>query len=130
MCPLVLLDEKANCNTSARYQSHQQFLEHAAELEVQSVVVITGGLPQGSRDLAGQRDRVLEELQILAPLAEADGVRLALEPLHPMVCGYRSVISSLAEANNILDQLDRNNVIGIAVDTYALRWDAHLEQDI
>ena len=130
MCPLVLLDEEAYPNAGARHQSHQQFLEHAAELEVQSVVVITGGLPQGSRDLAGQRDRVLEELQRLAPLAETVGVRLALEPLHPMVCGYRSVISSLSEANDILDRLIRNDVFGIVVDTYSLWWDSNLQQQI
>ena len=130
MCPLVLLDEEAYPNTVARHQSHQQFLEDAAELEVQSVVVITGGLPQESRDLIGQREKVLEELESLAQLAETTGVRLALEPLHPMVCGYRSVISSLSEANDLLDRLNRDDVYGIAVDTYALWWDSNLQQQI
>jgi len=130
MCPLVLLDEEAYPNAIARHQSHQQFLEDAAELEVQSVVVITGGLSKGSRDLIGQREKVLEELERLAQLAEATGVRLALEPLHPMVCGYRSVISSLSEANDLLDHLNRDDVYGIAVDTYALWWDSNLQQQI
>ncbi|MDP6330172.1 MAG: sugar phosphate isomerase/epimerase family protein, partial [SAR324 cluster bacterium] len=130
MCPLVLLDEEVYPNAVRRHQSHQQFLEDAAELEVQSVVVITGGLPQESRDLIGQREKVLEELERLAQLAEATGVRLALEPLHPMVCGYRSVISSLSEANDLLDHLNRDDVYGIAVDTYALWWDSNLQQQI
>ena len=130
MCPLVLLDEDAYPDPDGRLSSHRQFLEIAAELGVESVVVITGGLPSGSRDLKGQRLRVQEELSLLIPLAKAVGVRLALEPLHPMVCGHRSVISTLSEANEILDSLDANETLGIAVDSYALWWDSSLEEQI
>ena len=130
MCPLVLLDEDAYPDPNGRLSAHRQFLEIAAELGVESVVVITGGLPSGSRDLKGQRLRVQEELSLLIPLAKAAGVRLALEPLHPMVCGHRSVISTLSEANEILDSLDANETLGIAVDSYALWWDSSLEEQI
>ena len=130
MCPLVLLDEDAYPDPDGRLSCHQQFLEIAAELGVESVVVITGGLPSGSRDLKGQRLRVQEELSLLIPLAKAARVRLALEPLHPMVCGHRSVISTLSEANEILDSLDANETLGIAVDSYALWWDSSLEEQI
>ena len=130
MCPLVLLDEDAYPDPNGRLSAHRQFLEIAAELGVESVVVITGGLPSGSRDLKGQRLRVQEELSLLIPLAKAVGVRLALEPLHPMVCGHRSVISTLSEANEILDSLDANETLGIAVDSYALWWDSSLEEQI
>ena len=130
MCRLVLLDEDAYPDPDGRLSSHRQFLEIAAELGVESVVVITGGLPSGSRDLKGQRLRVQEELSLLIPLAKAAGVRLALEPLHPMVCGHRSVISTLSEANEILDSLDANETLGIAVDSYALWWDSSLEEQI
>ena len=130
MCPLVLLDEDAYPDPDGRLSSHRQFLEIAAELGVESVVVITGGLPSGSRDLKGQRLRIQEELSLLIPLAKAAGVRMALEPLHPMVCGHRSVISTLSEANQILDSLDANETLGIAVDSYALWWDSSLEEQI
>ena len=130
MCPLVLLDEDAYPDPDGRLSAHQKFLEIAAELGVESVVVITGGLPSGSRDLKGQRIRVQEELSLLIPLAKAVGVRLALEPLHPMVCGHRSVISTLSEANEILNSLDANETLGIAVDSYALWWDSSLEEQI
>ena len=130
MCPLVLLDEDAYPDPNGRLSAHRQFLEIAAELGVESVVVITGGLPSGNRDLKGQRLRVQEELSLLIPLAKAAGVRLALEPLHPMVCGHRSVISTLSEANEILDSLDANETLGIAVDSYALWWDSSLEEQI
>ena len=130
MCPLVLMGEDAYPYPDGRLSSHRQFLEIAAELGVESVVVITGGLPSGSRELKGQRLRVQEELSLLITLAKASGVRLALEPLHPMVCGHRSVISTLSEANEILDSLDANETLGIAVDSYALWWDSSLEEQI
>ncbi|SVE05796.1 uncharacterized protein METZ01_LOCUS458650, partial [marine metagenome] len=120
MCPLVLLDSDKSTNTVSREKQHLRFLEEAAELEVETVVVITGGLPPDSRDIAGQRQKVVEELGQLIPIAKKTGLKLALEPLHPMVCGLRSVISNLAEANEILDLLDRDDVMGIAVDSYAL----------
>jgi Sugar phosphate isomerases/epimerases len=47
-----------------------------------------------------------------------------------MVCGNRSVISTLSEANKILDSLDANETLGIAVDSYALWWDSSLEEQI
>ena len=130
MCPLVLFDDITFSNVLMRHEAHRKFLEHASELGVKSVVVITGGLPKGSHDLDGQREKVLEELQTLAMFSKGTDLRLALEPLHPMVCGYRSVLSSLSEANDFLDRLDRDDVFGVAVDTYALWWDSNLHQEI
>ena len=130
MCPLVLLDSDKSTNTVSREKQHLRFLEEAAELEVETVVVITGGLPPDSRDIAGQRQKVVEELEQLIPIAKKTGLKLALEPLHPMVCGLRSVISNLAEANEILDLLDRDDVMGIAVDSYALWWDFRLKEEV
>ena len=97
---------------------------------METVVVITGGLSPESRDLKSQRQMVLEELEQLIAIAENSGIKISLEPLHPMVCGLRSVFSSLSEANDILDILNRDDVIGIAVDTYALWWEAKLKDEI
>ena len=130
MCPLVLLEPQNENDSFLRAKQHLQFLEEAAELEVNSVIVITGGLSPGNRDLKGQRQKVVEELEQLIGQAESTGIKLSLEPLHPMVCGTRSVISSLSEANDILDKLKRDDVMGIAVDTYALWWDARLKEEI
>ncbi|HAL48580.1 MAG: sugar phosphate isomerase/epimerase [SAR202 cluster bacterium] len=130
MCPLVLLDPDKLLDWASREQEHIRYLEDAAELRVKTAVVITGGLPPKSNDLAGRRQAVLEELARLIPVAEESGLKLALEPLHPMVCGFRSVVSTLGEANDILDALDRDDVMGIAVDSYALWWDPKLKEEI
>jgi sugar phosphate isomerase/epimerase len=66
----------------------------------------------------------------LLPIAQSNNITIALEPLHPMVCGLRSVISSLREANDILDQLNSADNIGIALDSYAVWWEPDLMAQI
>ena len=104
--------------------------EQAAELGAKTIVTLTGGLEPGAPDLDAARKRAFDGLASLAPDARATGVRLALEPLHPMVCGLRSVLSTLADANDWLDRLDADDVFGLTVDSYALWWDPALEREI
>ncbi|MDG2196413.1 MAG: sugar phosphate isomerase/epimerase [SAR324 cluster bacterium] len=129
LCALVLIDSESEGDHQSQRLKNQQIFEIAAELEVSSVVVITGGLPSDSKDIQFQKEAVLAELEFLLPAAEKLGVSLSLEPLHPMVCGMRSVISSLRDAVEILDDLSHPNLT-IALDSYALWWDQGLEEQI
>ena len=119
----------------ALLDDNRRWIEQAAAIGAESLVVITGGLDDGDRDLTGARQRALEGFARLIPEARAAGIRLALEPLHPMVCGFRSVLSSLRETNDWLDQLETDDaaaaeVMGIAFDSYALWWEDDLEAEI
>ena len=76
------------------------------------------------------RLNALEGFDSVVPEARAAGVRLVLEPLHPMVCGFRSVISTLSAACDFLDEPDADDATGVALDTYALWWDLNLPRDI
>ncbi len=58
----------------------------------------------------------------LAPYAGERNVRLALEPLHPMFCADRAVLSTLGQALDIAEQFPTAQV-GVVVDTYHLWWD-------
>ncbi len=107
-----------------------RWIEQAAAIGATSLVTITGGLDGGDGDAEAARQRALAGLARLVPEARAAGVRLALEPLHPMVFGARSVISTLKEANAMLDLLNADDVMGLAVDSYALWWDSELEDQI
>jgi sugar phosphate isomerase/epimerase len=69
-------------------------------------------------------------LATLVPDTRAAGGRLALEPLHHMICATRSVISTIKLANDWCDALGAEDVVGIAVDTYAVWWDPELEAGI
>lgn len=114
----------------AGIDENRRLIDMAAELGAASLVTLTGGLPEGDHDLDGARKRAFDRLAELAPHARAAGVRLALEPLHPMVCGFRSVICSVSEANDWLDQLDAPDVFGIAIDSYAVWWEGGLAGEI
>ena len=111
-------------------ENNQRWIEQAAAIGAMSIVTITGGLEGDNEDLRSARERVLEGLALLLPEARVAGVRIALEPLHPMICGARSVISTLSEASAMLDVLDADDVMGLAVDSYALWWDSALESQI
>ncbi|MCC2594026.1 sugar phosphate isomerase/epimerase [Tessaracoccus sp. OS52] len=86
------------------------------------LVLVAGGLPEGSRDLAGARERVRDAIGELAPEAEAAGVTLAIEPLHPMYASDRCVVSTLGQALDIAADFD-GAVVGAAVDTFHIWWD-------
>jgi len=80
--------------------------------------------------LSATRARVLARLATFIPHARAAGVKIALEPLHPMSCATRSVLSTLALANDWCDALAAEDVFGIAVDSYVTWWDPQLAREI
>ena len=91
--------------------------------------MVVGGLPDGSRDLVGARGRVAELLAELAPYAAARQVRLALEPLHPMYCADRAVLSTLRNALDLAAPYEPQTV-GVVVDTFHVWWDPDLPVQI
>jgi sugar phosphate isomerase/epimerase len=98
---------------------NRQAVDEAAELAAATLVLVVGGLPGASRDLAAARDRVAEAVAELAPYAAAAGVVLSLEPLHPMYCADRAVLSTLAQAVDLAEAHD----VGVVVDTFHVWWD-------
>jgi sugar phosphate isomerase/epimerase len=97
-------------------------IDEAATLGTDTLLLVSGGLPDGSRDLTGARERVAEALAELAPYATERGIRLAVEPLHPMYASDRCVVSTLSQALDIAERFPAEQV-GVAVDTYHLWWD-------
>ena len=100
-----------------------------------TLVIITGGfeaLTSAGHDGENEYARSLfvERLAMAAELADSHQVRLAFEPLHPMVCGFRSIVSTLQESLDILDQMDDSHDIGLAIDTYALWWEHDLQEKL
>ncbi|MFI6860873.1 sugar phosphate isomerase/epimerase family protein [Streptomyces sp. NPDC050421] len=97
-------------------------LDEAAGLSTDTLVLVSGGLPDGSKDLYGARERIADALGELAPYAAERGVRLAIEPLHPMFASDRCVVSTLSQALDIAEGFPADQV-GVVVDTYHLWWD-------
>lgn len=130
LCAGGFLTEPGDAANQEAIDANRRLIDTAAEVGARTLVTITGGLPDGSRDLESARATARERLASLVPFAREAGVQLVLEPLHPIVCGYRSVITSLAEANDWLDEIDADETLGIALDSYAVWWEPDLEQQI
>lgn len=89
------------------------------------LVLVAGGLPAGSTDLAGARGRVADAIAELEPEARAAGVQLAIEPLHPMYAADRAVVSTLGQALDLAEPFPAESV-GVAVDTFHIWWDPNV----
>jgi len=109
-------------------EDNRRAIEEAHELGAQCLVLVVGGLSEGSRDLFSARERVKEGISRILPEAVKAGVPLAIEPLHPMQAAERACVNTLEQALDICDALGEG--IGVAVDVYHVWWDPKLEQQI
>ena len=107
-------------------------IDDAAVLEARCLVLVVGGLPPGSKDLAGAREMVRDGIGGVLDHARSAGVPLAIEPLHPMYCADRACVNTLAQALDLCDELDRSasGAVGVVVDVYHVWWDPLLRTEI
>lgn len=108
----------------------RRVIDEASELGAECVVFVAGGLPEGSRDLRAARARCLEGLAEVLSYAKQTGVTVGLEPLHPMICAFRSCLSTLGQANDWIEALGAGPELGIVVDVYHVWWDPEVEREI
>jgi sugar phosphate isomerase/epimerase len=114
---------------------NRRAIEEAHALEADCLVLVVGGLPAGSKDLAHARERVQECLSKILPEARQAGVPLAIEPLHPMQAADRACVNTLEQALDLCDALGEDGrnaqcALGVAVDVYHVWWDPKLEDQI
>lgn len=112
-----------------RHDDNVRALDEAATLGAPCLVLVPGGLPAGDRDLAGARARAAAAIEALVPHALDVGVRLAIEPMHPIFAADRGVVSTLAQALDIADPLP-SAAVGVVVDTFHVWWEPGVEQQI
>ncbi|WP_030542401.1 sugar phosphate isomerase/epimerase [Streptomyces albus] len=107
---------------AAALADNRAAVDEAAALGTGTLVLVCGGLPEGSRDLRAARERIADALAELVPYAAERGVRPAIEPLHPMFASDRCVVSTLAQALDLAERFPADRM-GVVVDTYHLWWD-------
>jgi sugar phosphate isomerase/epimerase len=112
----------------AAVEDNRRAIDEAQALGAACLVMVCGGLPPGSRDLPGARRMVCDGLAEIAPYARSAGVTIGLEPLHPMTCADRSVVSTLTQALDLCDELGQG--LGVAVDVYHVWWDPELKSQM
>lgn len=106
---------------------NRKAIEEAFELGTQLIVLVCGADP--AQSLEDSRKQIQESIAELIPEASAAGIKLAIEPLHPMYADTRSAINTLSQANDMTEALN-SNWVGVAVDVYHLWWDPNLEKEI
>jgi sugar phosphate isomerase/epimerase len=102
-------------------------IDEAAELGAPLIVLVCGADP--AQSLGDSRQQIQEGIETVLPKAKAAGIKLAIEPLHPMYADTRSAINTLAQANDMASEIN-SPFVGVAVDVYHLWWDPFLEQEI
>jgi sugar phosphate isomerase/epimerase len=104
-------------------------IDMAAGLEAPVLTIVVGGVEPDTKGMAESLKRVGERVAAAAPYAAERGVRLALEPLHPVYGGDRSCLVTVRDALDLCDWIDSANV-GIAVDVYHVWWDTMLADQL
>ena len=103
-------------------------IDEAAALNADCLVLVVGGLPDGSRDISAARAQVAEGIAAMLPHARACNVPLAIEPLHPMYAADRACVNTLDQALDLCDLL--GDGLGVAIDVYHVWWDPRLPEAI
>lgn len=106
---------------------NRRAIEEASELGTKLIVLVCGADP--AQTLEESRKQIQDGIAAILPEASAAGIKLAIEPLHPMYADTRSSINTLAQANDITEALN-SPWVGVAVDVYHLWWDPNLEKEI
>lgn len=108
-------------------QDNRLAIDQAAAIGSGMLVLVCGA--DGRQSLEKSREQIKEGIFKIEPYAKSAGIKLAIEPLHPMYAGDRSAINTLAQANQMCEEIISENV-GIAIDVYHLWWDDTLETEI
>jgi sugar phosphate isomerase/epimerase len=118
------VDPKAR---QAAIDVNRNCIDEAHAIGAEMIVLVVGAVPK--MPLEEARKQVADALAALLPQAQEAGVKLAIEPLHPMYAADRSCINRMAEAREICEHL-QHPFLGIAVDVYHLWWDPDLRREI
>ena len=113
----------------AAYDDNLRAIEETAALGAPTLVLVPGGLAPGDRDLPGARERVADAIARLVPHSRDAGIRLGIEPMHPIFAADRGVVSTLAQALDIAEQHSAE-AVGVVVDTFHLWWEPGLVDQI
>ncbi len=112
----------------AAIEDNRRAIDEAAALKADCLVMVVGGLPKGSRDIAGARAMVADGMAEILPYARQAGVKLALEPLHPFYAADRACLNTLKQSLDLCDTLGEG--VGVAIDVYHVWWDPDLEAQV
>jgi sugar phosphate isomerase/epimerase len=106
---------------------NRRAIDEANQLGAPMLVLVCGADP--SQRLEDSRKQIQDGIGELIPQASTAGIKLAIEPLHPMYADTRSAINTMKQANDMAEELN-SPWVGVAVDVYHVWWDSFLEKEI
>ena len=106
---------------------NKRCVDEASAIGAEMVVLVVGAVP--GMPLEEGRRQVADGIAAVLPHAAEAGVKLAIEPLHPMYADDKSCVNRMTEARAICEQIG-SSWVGIAVDVYHVWWDPELEAEI
>jgi Sugar phosphate isomerases/epimerases len=109
-----------------RIDDNRRAIDEAAAIGAEVLVLVCGAAPD--RDIAAAREMVENGIAAIAPYAQACGVRLGIEPLHPAFAGDRSCIITMREARQLAERI--GPAVGVVVDVYHVWWDPERSEEI
>ncbi len=112
----------------AALDDNRRAVDEALALNAECLVLVVGGLATGSRDIADARQQVRDGIASVLDYSRAQGMKLAIEPLHPMYAADRACVNTLKQANDLCQALGPG--VGVAVDVYHVWWDPELAAEI
>ena len=113
---------------AAAIDDNKRAIDEAAASGAPSLVLVCGAVP--GQPLETSRGQISDGIAACLDHAETAGVKLAIEPLHPMYADDRSAIVTTGQANDVCDALGSPPGVGIALDVYHTWWDEALEVEI
>jgi len=127
LCRGGFFPSKEPSKREAAIDDNRRAIEEALKLGTNLIVLVCGADP--SQPPEDSRTQIYEGISEILSDAESAGVKLAIEPLHPMYADTRSAINTIAQANDLAEKIN-SPFVGVAVDVYHLWWDPQLESEI
>lgn len=128
LCRGGMFPSSSNTGRQNNIDDNRRAIDEATTLGADCLVLVVGGLPEGSKDINNARDQVFEGISTILEHARSNNMPLAIEPLHPMYAPDRACVNTLKQALDICDKL--GDGIGVALDVYHVWWDPELESQI
>jgi sugar phosphate isomerase/epimerase len=112
----------------AAIEDNRRAVDEAVALGAQCLVLVVGGLPEGSRDIVGARQMVEDGIATLLDYSRPANMKLAIEPLHPMYAADRCCVNTLGQGLDMAGRLGPD--VGVAIDAYHVWWDPEVAVQI
>lgn len=144
LCRGGFLTASDNAGIASALEDNRAAIIEAATVGTSELIFVVGGLDANpgpglpastydnaaerdtAKDLVATRQRVADRIAHLAPFAADHGVRIVLEPLHPIFAADRAVVSTLGQALDLAAP-HAADTVGVVVDTYHVWWDPDLK---